>query len=168
MNNYIINLIRVLNLQPLPVEGGYYSETFQSEATLAHPEPPHPTRKLYSAIYYLLTPETQSALHKLRSDEIFHFYLGDPVEMVLINESYTVQEITLGHDILNQQHVQFRVPKNVWQGAKLAEGGQFALLGTTMSPGYDNMDYEHGNAAELKQHLGKDWKQVEPFVKLPT
>ena len=104
-----------------------------------------------SAIYYLLEPGTFSEMHMLAIDEIFHFYLGDPVEMLHLYEGGGSAVLTLGQDLMADQHVQLLVPAGTWQGAQLAEGGKFALLGCTLTPGFDFEDYYGGNFAELSE-----------------
>ena len=137
------DIIAALDLQPLPREGGYYRETYRSTESL-----PNRARSLSTAIYYLLTKDTFSALHRLASDEVFHFYLGDPVSMLQLRSDGTGNVITLGPDIMAGQSPQVVVPAGVWQGSWL-ESGSFALLGTTMAPGFDFADYAAGNRAEL-------------------
>lgn len=144
-------LIDVLELRPLPLEGGYYRETYRSGRQL-HASwlgPPFVSpRSAGTAIYYLLTPETFSALHRLPTDEVFHFYLGDPVEMLQLGEGGG-RMVTLGPDILGGHQVQTVVPAGIWQGSLLRPGGAFALLGTTMAPGFEFADYEAGQREVL-------------------
>ena len=128
-------IIEALNLKPHPLEGGFYIETHRS--------------KLTTAIFYLLTPESFSEMHRLESDEIFHFYLGDPVEMLQLFPDGRGDLIRMGIDILNGYHPQVVVSGKVWQGCRLMTGGQFALLGTTMSPGFDCSEYESGKRDDL-------------------
>jgi predicted cupin superfamily sugar epimerase len=147
-------LISFLGLSPLPEEGGYFRETWRSSVTVAPGTLPlrYTTDKaLGTAIYYLLTsdPDSFSALHRLPTDEIYHFYLGDPVEMLLLAPDGSGHRIMLGHNLAAGEHVQFVVPAGVWQGSRLVAGGQYALLGTTMSPGFDPTDYQPGLRAEL-------------------
>jgi predicted cupin superfamily sugar epimerase len=106
-------------------------------------------RSLGTAIYYLLTPQTVSALHRLPGDEVFHFYLGDPVRMLQLGPEGSSRILTLGGDPLAGQLLQLVVPGGTWQGSHLMDGGQFALLGATMSPGFDYADYEAGRRDEL-------------------
>jgi hypothetical protein len=140
-------LRRLLKLEPLPGEGGFFAETYRARESLPAgvlgAGPPGP-RSLATAIYYLLTPESLSALHRLRSDEIFHFYLGDPVEMLQLMPDGSGRTLRLGSDLATGCRPQVLVPKGVWQGSRLARGGTFALLGTTVSPGFDRADYEPG------------------------
>jgi hypothetical protein len=88
-------------------------------------------------------------LHRLNTDEIFHFYLGDPVIMLNLYSDGGSRLFTLGQDILSGHRLQHLVPYDVWQGACLADGGEFALLGTTMAPGFDFDDYVAGDRDEL-------------------
>jgi predicted cupin superfamily sugar epimerase len=100
---------------------------------------------LGSAIYYLLTPSTLGALHRLKSDEIYHFYIGDPVRLTTIEPSGVLTKVILGSNLLAGERVQHLVPAGTWQGAALVDGGEFALLGCSLSPGWEQDDYEAGN-----------------------
>jgi len=145
-------IIALLNLTPHPKEGGYFIETYRSSETI--PEKTLPSRykgirSFATAIYYLLTPETFSAMHRLQSDEIFHFYLGDPVEMLQLWPDGSGRLVILGSDILRGVQPQVVVPRGVWQGARLFKNGKPALLGTTVSPGFEFADYEYGQRDEL-------------------
>lgn len=145
-------IIKLYNMKPLPGEGGYYVETHRSAENIeasALPERYSSAKPHGTAILYLLTPDTRSRLHRLKSDEIYHFYLGDPVELVLIHPSGTIKVLFLGQDIRAGQFVQAVVPAGIWQGAFLLEGGQFALMGTTVAPGFDFTDTELGVRDEL-------------------
>jgi hypothetical protein len=88
-------------------------------------------------------------MHILDSDEIFHFYLGDPVEMLQLHPDGSSALFTLGRDLAQGQHVQLIVPAGVWQGTRLAGDGKVALLGCTVTPGFDFADYRSGTYAEL-------------------
>jgi predicted cupin superfamily sugar epimerase len=145
-------LIAFLHLQPHPREGGYFRETYRSADLLPTPAPHYRgPRCAGTAIYYLLTPTTCSALHRLGSDEIFHFYLGSPVRMLQLFPDGRGKEVVLGPDVLGGQSVQVVVPRGVWQGSVLEPGGDFALLGCTVAPGFEYADYESANRAELIQ-----------------
>ena len=145
-------IITLFNLKPHPEEGGYFVETYRSSEILSEKALPSRYRGIRSfgtAIYYLLTPETFSAIHRLQSDEVFHFYLGDPVEMLQLWPDGLGKVTTIGSDIVNGMQPQVIIPRAVWQGARLIKGGRFALLGTTVSPGFDLADYESGRRDEL-------------------
>jgi predicted cupin superfamily sugar epimerase len=136
----------LLKLEPHPVEGGSFRRTYTSTGSV---ELPRGVRAQGTAIYYLLEAGTFSEMHVLASDEIFHFYLGDPVEMLQLLPHGGSAVFTLGPDLAAGQHVQLVVPAGVWQGTRLVEGGKVALLGCTVTPGFDFVDYVSGSYAEL-------------------
>lgn len=145
---------KLLRLDPLPNEGGFYAETYRS--TLQLPKDSLPggysgDRSLATAIYFLLTPNNFSAMHRLRGDETYHFYLGDPVEMLQLNPSGTGEPILIGPRIESGMRLQHTVPAGCWQGSRIAPGGNFALLGTTMAPGFDPADFELGSREQLSK-----------------
>jgi len=133
----------MLGLLPHPVEGGYFVETYRSADRLPAGRP------LSTAIYYLLTPETFSAMHRLASDEVFHFYMGDAVEMLQLWRDGSHRTVVIGTDLSAGERPQVVVPGGVWQGARLRAGGRFALLGTTVAPGFDYAEYEPGSLPTL-------------------
>lgn len=140
------DVIRVLDLQPHPVEGGYFRETYRSAATL----PAHGgTRAVSTAIYYLLKPGHVSELHVLPGEEVFHFYLGAPVRMLQLWPDGSGREVVLGSDLAAGQVPQLVVPGGVWQGTRLVGADGFALLGCTVAPGFDYADYRGATRAEL-------------------
>lgn len=144
-------IIDSLGLRPHP-EGGYYRETYRADETLQSHSLPQRyggPRSFCTAIYYLLTSEDCSSMHRVKSDELFHFYLGDPVEMLLLFPDGTGKSVILGPDVLKGMHLQCAVPREVWQGCRLAGKGQFALMATTVSPGFEFDDFELGNRDEL-------------------
>ena len=144
-------LIAFLKLQPHPKEGGFFRETYRAGESIAVaglPEQRYRSARSHcTAIYYLLTPGTFSALHRVASDEIFHFYLGDPVRMLQLTPEDSGRTIVFGQDLLAGQQVQVVVPRGVWQGSMLEPGGRFALFGCTVAPGFDYADYEGARAA---------------------
>jgi predicted cupin superfamily sugar epimerase len=151
-------IINLFGLKPHPEEGGYFKETYRSLETISGKAllgRYKGVRSLGTAIYYLLTPETFSAMHRLQSDEIFHFYLGDPVEMVQLWPDGSGRVLILGSDILNGMQPQVVIPRGIWQGARLIKDGKFALLGTTVSPGFEFEDYEMGDRDELLKSYPK-------------
>jgi uncharacterized protein len=149
-------LKELLQLQPHPREGGWFRQTWKAEETIpagALPEryasAREDGRSAGTAIYYLLEPESFSEMHRLASDEVFHFYLGNAVEMLQLYPDRTGRRVVLGNNLADGQVVQTVVPQGVWQGSRLIEGGQFALLGCTVSPGFEYSDYASGQRAEL-------------------
>jgi predicted cupin superfamily sugar epimerase len=143
-------LIRHLGLTPHPKEGGFFRETYRAaETSTALPPRYVGPRSASTAIYYLLTPTTYSAIHRLQTDEIFHFYLGDPIRMLQLDPDGTGRTVVLGPDVLAGQQLQVVVPRGIWQGSCLEPGGKFALLGCTVAPGFEYIDYEGGERAPL-------------------
>jgi hypothetical protein len=138
----------LLRLEPLPVEGGFFRRTYTSTDTVNLPRGPRPAG---TAIYYLLEPDSFSEMHLLASDEIYHFYLGDPVEMLQLFPGGSSAVLTLGPDLQAGQHVQLIVPAGVWQGARLIGDGKLALLGCTVTPGFDFADYRSASYPELAE-----------------
>lgn len=129
------DVIRILELEPLEGEGGYFRQTWSRRH-------PGSARLEATCIYYMITPDAYSALHRLDADEIYHVYLGDPCDMILIDPTGTASRRRLGRDIAQGMAVQVAVPAGTWQGLRLVPGGAWALLGTTMTPGYDPAGFE--------------------------
>lgn len=136
----------LLKLEPHPIEGGWYRRTYISPGQV---ELPRGQRHHGTAIYYLLEAGTFSEMHVLASDEIFHFYLGDPVEMLQLYPDGGSALFILGPELAAGQHVQLVVPAGVWQGTRLIGDGKVALLGCTVTPGFDFADYRNASYAEL-------------------
>jgi len=145
-------LIDKLGLKPLPIEGGYFAETYRSDETIPASalDSRYGRDKAFStAIYYLLTGDVVSRMHRLASDEVFHFYAGDPVEMLRLFADGSHEVVILGGDVEAGQTPQVVVPRGVWQGCRLAPGGSWALMGTTVAPAFDREDYEPGDRDAL-------------------
>jgi len=157
-------VIETLGLQPHPEEGGFFIETHRSGESYG--KDVLPTRYVgerchSTAIYYLLTPETFSHMHLLQSDEIFHFYLGDPCEMLQLHPDGSGETIVFGNDLAAGQRPQIRVPLGSWQGMRLLPGGSFGLMGCTVAPGFEFVDYAHGSRKELQMQHPDFAKEIE-------
>jgi predicted cupin superfamily sugar epimerase len=150
-----------LNLAPHP-EGGFYRQTYVSEERIGMARG---ARALGTAIYYLLEPGTFSEMHMLTSDEVFHFYLGDPVEMLQLWPDGRSALVTLGSDLAAGQEPQLTVPSGVWQGTHLVEGGTVALLGCTVAPGFDFADYRGGSYAELAERWPEQKERIRGLTR---
>jgi predicted cupin superfamily sugar epimerase len=116
-------------------------------------------RRTGTAIYYLLEPGTFSEMHRLKSDEVFHFYAGDAVEMLQLREGDAGHMVAIGNDLAGGERPQVVVPHGVWQGSRLRAGGRWALLGCTVSPGFEFEDYETADRAEL-MGLWPEWAET--------
>lgn len=147
-------IIKKLNLIPLADEGGYYRQTWVSDVQLDGPGLPSIYRErkpLGTAIYFLLVNSFEgfSALHTLPAPEIYHFYLGDPLELSLFHKNGEVKQIIMGQDILNGELPQYIVPAGIIQGSRVVGGGKFSLIGTTMSPGFTLDDFKLNPRSEM-------------------
>ncbi len=144
------DVIRILDLVPLPEEGGFYRETFRSTRMVNSDE--LGVKSECTAIYYLITEFSFSALHAVDQDEIFHFYAGSPVEMLQIVNGES-KKIILSGNIFEGHHPQVIVPKNIWQGTKLLNPAKddWALLGCTVSPGFELQNFHIKPRSELQK-----------------
>jgi predicted cupin superfamily sugar epimerase len=152
------------------VEGGHFRQTYVSEEMLAAAALPARygrAKPLSTAIYYLLTDEADSfsALHRLPTEEVYHFYLGDPVELLLLHAEGRSELAVLGPDLMAGQSVQLVVPRGVWQGSRLRAGGRLALLGTTMAPGWDPLDYEGGEREALTRRYPGEAERIRALTR---
>ncbi|MGM0360624.1 cupin domain-containing protein [Streptomyces griseoaurantiacus] len=138
------DLLAHFGMEPIPREGGRFRRTWAGPVRSdGRPEG--------TAILALLTaaPDDFSALHRLPATEVWHHYLGDPLEMLLLAPDGTARTAVLGPDILGGQHVQLAVPAGTWMGGRVLAGGRWTLFGCTMAPGFTEETYEHGDAAVL-------------------
>ena len=146
------DVIRLLNLQPHPIEGGHFRETHRSDLTLPGSALPahRDERSTSTAIYYLLTAGAVSEMHRLPGDEISHYYSGDPLETLLLYPDGHGEVRVLGTDLTNGQEPQLTIPAEVWQGSTPATGPHgYTLIGSTMAPGFDYADYCSGTREPL-------------------
>jgi predicted cupin superfamily sugar epimerase len=142
-------LIDALGLAPHP-EGGFYRETYRAAGTAAVPAG---ARAASTAIYFLLPAASLSALHRVRSDEVWHHYGGDPIDLHLIDEEAGTHAVhRLGPDVLAGERPQGVVPAGIWQAA-VAVGPRWALCGCTVAPGFDFADFEMPARAELARRM---------------
>ena len=169
-------LIEILELEPLTGEGGLWKKSCFSDETLpggaiaGYPI----DRPLYGAIYYLLTPETFSCMHRLTTDEIWYHHSGPAVRLLLIHEDGTSEVKLLGQDILRGERPQIRVLRGTWQGVAMdpesrrqyAESDDeiFTFMSTSMAPEYLACDYEAGTFDELKQFVDEENLELLEFL----
>ena len=142
-----------LGLEKHPREGGWYVRTWESEefvsATAFDDGRYEGARRTSTAIYYLLEPETFSEMHVLKSDEIFHHYMGGAVEMLQLFADGGSSRVVIGKDLEAGERPQCVVRAGVWQGSRLVKAEGWALLGCTVSPGFEFVDYVDASAEEL-------------------
>jgi predicted cupin superfamily sugar epimerase len=140
-----------LRLEPHP-EGGYFRETYRSSVTIAREALPAGFaggRAASTAIYFLLEGKDFSAFHRLRSDEMWHFYEGDPLIVHVIEPDGKYSSVLLGRDLDAGQVLQAVVPAGCWFASHVADWNSFALVGCTVAPGFDFADFEMGKREEL-------------------
>jgi uncharacterized protein len=161
-------IIDCLRLIPLTIEGGYFRETYRAPLSITA-EALHNKyagdRNASTCIYYLLTPETFSAIHRVTSDEIFHFYAGDPVEMLELHPDGTARTVTISNDLAAGHEPQHVVPAGVWQGCRLAPGRKtWALMGCTVAPGFDYADFVLADRAALLDNYPQQREMIKALT----
>ncbi len=156
-------LIQALNLLPHP-EGGFYRQTYKSELAITL----HGNRKRHAgtAIYYLLSEQDFSALHRIQSDELWLFHQGEPLEIIIFNSNNEVQAIILGNDIEAGEQPQAMIPAHTWFGARIKSRKGYSLVSCTVSPGFDFADFELANRNELINQFPQHKGVVEAFTRL--
>ncbi|MCX7829524.1 MAG: cupin domain-containing protein, partial [Acidobacteria bacterium] len=132
-------IIKKLKLKPLKLEGGFYFETYRSKEKI---KINGKEKSLSTAIFFFLKKGEVSKPHRLKYDEIYHFYAGDPVNLYLVYADGRKEKKVLGANVLKGELPQIIIPKMTWQSAKLKKGGKYALMGTTVSPAFDFEDLE--------------------------
>jgi len=139
-----------LSLQPHP-EGGWYRQTYRAPLMLPHSALPGFTgdRAASTAIYFLLESDQFSAFHRLRSDEVWHFYAGSGLVVHVIAPSGDYQQLLLGGDSGSGEQFQAVVPAGCWFGSSLRKRNSYALVGCTVAPGFDFADFEMAKRDEL-------------------
>ena len=161
MGNVTIDeLVKMYDLQPHP-EGGYFKETYRAAQTT---DTSNGARNHSTAIYFLIPEGKKSHLHRIKSDELWHFYLGDPMTLIQISPEGSVEEITLGSDVKKGQKVQHTVPAGCWFGAYPNPGSRYSFVGCTVAPGFDFADFEMGK----REELFKQFPHAEKTITLLT
>ena len=160
-------LIQKYNLEPHP-EGGWYKQTYKSNeqtAAKALPERFNGDRAFSTAIYFLLEQEDFSAFHRIKSDECWHFYAGDPLLIYIIDHNGELRIISVGNDFKQGQSFQYVVPANCWFASRPAPGSEYCFVGCTVSPGFEFEDFELASAAELSAIYPEHIKIIEQLCR---
>ena len=138
-------------MQPHP-EGGFFAETYRASETIPHAALPpcfSGERSLSTAIYFLLENHHFSAFHRIQSDEVWHFYAGEALNVFVIHGDNHLEIIRLGQNSDNGEVFQAVVPAGAWFGSKPAATSAYSLVGCTVSPGFDFADFEMASRSEL-------------------
>jgi predicted cupin superfamily sugar epimerase len=143
MNSKVQDLIEHYQLEVLPVEGTLFKSTHVAKHKNGSGEP------INSAIVglYAHEPNSFSSFHRLQHDELWHFYAGDPLRLVLLHPDGSSQDVILGTDFTAGQRVQFLVPAHSWQAGQTL--GEYSLFGCTMAPGFTGACFEGGEMNAL-------------------
>jgi predicted cupin superfamily sugar epimerase len=134
-------------------EGGYYRETYRAAGSVS------------TAIFYLLESDDVSRLHRLRSDELFHFYVGAPMTVHVIDEGGDYRRIALGREPDEGQVLQAVVPAGQWFGATVERPGGFALVGCTVAPGFDFKHFEQAERSALVERFPHHRAVIESLTR---
>ncbi len=132
-----------LTLKPHP-EGGFYKRTYESSGQIKRLDRPYAT-----AIYFLLLEDKFSAFHRIKSDELWHFYTGSPLDVFMINEQGAMEQFRLGPNAEAGQVFQAVVPSGRWFASRMAQLNSYALVGCTVAPGFDFRDFEMADRYQL-------------------
>jgi predicted cupin superfamily sugar epimerase len=141
------SLIERFGMTPLPVEGTLFAQTYASVATAASGGPAGTT----GVGLFCDDPPSRSLFHRLAFDEVWHFYAGDPLRLVLLHPDGSDEEVVLGGDVAAGARVQYVVPAGVWQAGELVPGGTWALFCCTLAPGFTPACFEGGRGQELRR-----------------
>jgi predicted cupin superfamily sugar epimerase len=145
-------------------EGGYYKETYKSELSIPGSALPNNfggDRVCSTAIYFLLEQGHFSAFHKIKSDECWHFYAGQTLEVFVLNNDGILAIIRLGNDIENGEVFQYVVPANCWFASRPAANASFSFVGCTVAPGFDFRDFELATKQDLLLKFPQHEKMIE-------
>lgn len=164
-------VIEQLRMQKIPGEGAWFAVTHESADRIpAGGLPPRygASRLAGTAIYALVTRTDFSAMHRLKTDEVWHFYSGDPIELLLLHPDGRGEVVVVGPDLFGGQKPQFTVPAGVWMGARpLRDAAEsYSLFGCTMAPGFDYADYEPGYRAELQAEYPDQSDLIEALTRV--
>jgi predicted cupin superfamily sugar epimerase len=169
MNAETDYIIKKLNLIKLVKEGGYYRETYRSDKDIVidssiekdskndvyyYSESKNHSKNIRSVctlIYYLLDGDEFSAFHKVKYDEIWHFYKGSSLSLYILTESENIVKVQIGNDLRNGEHFQYVIKGNTWFAAEINDKSLYSLIGCTVAPGFDFRDFELGDRNELKK-----------------
>jgi uncharacterized protein len=159
--------VRKLDLTPHP-EGGYFRQTYRSDLVLKKealpPNFPGP-RSASTSIYFLLDGENFSAFHRIRSDELWHFYAGDSLEIHAIDPDGSYSRILLGNNPDNGENFQGVVKAGCWFASCVRDPKSFALVGCTVAPGFDFEDFELASRSDLTKRFPQHKSLIEKLTR---
>lgn len=150
----VSELISKFNLLPHP-EGGYFAETYRSPNQFDNNQNgDFPSKRNWStAIYFLLVKDSFSAFHKIKSDEVWHFYFGSPIEVIVITPTGELKKTVLGTNFNQGEVFQYTVSAGNWFGSRVKQPGEFGFVGCTVAPGFSFEDFEMPTRHDLLQQF---------------
>lgn len=160
-------IIGVLGLLPHP-EGGYYKEIYRSGELIKKtslPERYNNDRSISTFIYYMLAGEDFSAFHRLKSDEIWHFYSGSRIILHLLNEKKGYSKIVLGNNLTSGEIPQFVIENGIYFAAEVSDKSSYSLIGCTVAPGFDFEDFEFADESSLTRSFPWQSKLIKKFCR---
>lgn len=160
MENYIKELVQKFDLLPHP-EGGFYKEVYRSEGVIAQSQLGHQfsgDRNYCTSIYFLLTSANFSGFHRIKQDEVWHFYQGSPLQIHVIHPNGNYELHRIGFDLAENLTPQFVVPAGAWFASCVENANDFSLVGCTVAPGFDFDDFE----------LAKKTNSLLSILNMPT
>ncbi len=166
MPTKVDELVAQLQLQPHP-EGGYYKEVYRSAGTIPQAALGNEfsdDRNYSTSIYFMLVGGNFSAFHRIKSDELWHFYDGDSCHVYVIHLNGELEVIRLGKDIADGEVYQAVVPAGAWFASECSNPNGYSLTGCTVSPGFDFADFEMAE----RENLISDFPEHADVIKKLT
>ena len=165
-------IIARYKLVPLDQEGGYFRQVWRSpvrveNTRLSGSYLEHGDHPIGTLIYFLITGDTFSALHRLPTEEHWMYHIGDSCEQLILNEDGTSECRRIGTDILAKDSIHVTTPKNSWQGTRLIDGGSYGFMfgSCIMVPGFEWTDFELGNRLDLEQLYPDRKKEIKMLTR---
>lgn len=160
--------IHQLNLLPHP-EGGYYKEVYRSDLSIsagALPQGFGGNRQMCTSIYFLIEQGNFSAFHRIKSDETWHFYDGSALEVIEIQTNAILKKTSVGRDLKKGDQLQYTVKANTWFASRVKAGGDFSLVGCTVSPGFDFKDFEMAQRTKLLENYPQHKNEIIALTRI--
>lgn len=160
-------LIKLFDLQPLIPEGGFFNQTYKSELQIKKECLPNGfggSRSISTQVYFLLPEGSKSKLHRLKSDEVWHFYLGGPLTIIQLFENGKIEKVILGQDVKNGEKLQHVVPAGCMFGSFPNPKTEYSFVGCTVAPGFEFEDCEMGD----KEKLLKQFPEAKEYIEKLT
>jgi uncharacterized protein len=162
-----LQIVNQLEMLPHP-EGGYYKEEYRSKDIIPNAALPQFSgdRNFCTSIYFLLTSENFSGFHRIKQDEIWHFYSGSPLAVHVIDEEGIYTKHIIGMDILDGKYPQLTVPANCWFASSVVNENDYSFVGCTVAPGFDFDDFELAKKEELSAIYPQHKSIIEKLTRI--